>query len=72
MLKTLEDNLLSRLSAASGNFLDDNELVENLEVTKHTADEIEEKVAYSSHTALLIFFLLHLFISSFKSDFIIF
>ncbi|NXG00742.1 DYH9 protein, partial [Sakesphorus luctuosus] len=43
-LKTLEDNLLSRLSAASGNFLGDTALVENLETTKQTAAEIEEKV----------------------------
>ncbi|XP_066560773.1 dynein axonemal heavy chain 9 [Amia ocellicauda] len=43
-LKTLEDNLLSRLSSASGNFLGDTELVENLETTKKTAAEIEEKV----------------------------
>uniref|UniRef100_A0A665X1X3 Dynein, axonemal, heavy chain 9 n=1 Tax=Echeneis naucrates TaxID=173247 RepID=A0A665X1X3_ECHNA len=43
-LKTLEDNLLSRLSSASGNFLGDTELVENLETTKCTAAEIEQKV----------------------------
>lgn len=43
-LKTLEDNLLSRLSSASGNFLADTALVENLEVTKQTAAEIEDKV----------------------------
>ncbi|XP_054619934.1 dynein axonemal heavy chain 9-like isoform X3 [Dunckerocampus dactyliophorus] len=43
-LKTLEDNLLSRLSSASGNFLGDTELVQNLETTKHTAADIEEKV----------------------------
>ncbi|TMS22374.1 hypothetical protein E3U43_012639 [Larimichthys crocea] len=43
-LKTLEDNLLSRLSTASGNFLGDTELVENLETTKRTAAEIEIKV----------------------------
>ncbi|XP_034049709.1 dynein heavy chain 9, axonemal [Thalassophryne amazonica] len=43
-LKTLEDNLLSHLSSASGNFLDDTELVENLETTKRTAAEIKEKV----------------------------
>ncbi|KAF5902959.1 dynein heavy chain 9, axonemal, partial [Clarias magur] len=43
-LKTLEDNLLSRLSSASGNFLGDTELVENLEITKRTAADIEEKV----------------------------
>uniref|UniRef100_A0A3B3RIQ7 Dynein axonemal heavy chain 17 n=1 Tax=Paramormyrops kingsleyae TaxID=1676925 RepID=A0A3B3RIQ7_9TELE len=43
-LKTLEDNLLSRLSSASGNFLGDTELVENLETTKQTAAEVEIKV----------------------------
>lgn len=45
-LKTLEDNLLSRLSSASGNFLGDIELVENLETTKRTAADIEDKVRY--------------------------
>ena len=44
ILKRLEDDLLARLSAASGNFLGDTALVENLETTKRTATEIEEKV----------------------------
>ncbi|XP_069916320.1 dynein axonemal heavy chain 17 isoform X4 [Oryctolagus cuniculus] len=44
VLKELEDSLLARLSAASGHFLGDTALVENLETTKHTASEIEEKV----------------------------
>ncbi|KAL2078484.1 hypothetical protein ACEWY4_026169 [Coilia grayii] len=44
VLKQLEDSLLARLSAASGNFLGDTALVENLEITKRTATEIEEKV----------------------------
>ncbi|XP_028842651.1 dynein heavy chain 9, axonemal-like isoform X2 [Denticeps clupeoides] len=43
-LKSLEDSLLSRLSSASGNFLGNTELVENLEVTKQTAAETEQKV----------------------------
>ena len=43
-LKTLEDNLLSRLSSASGNFLGETALVENLEITKQTAAEGEKKV----------------------------
>ncbi|NXO76324.1 DYH9 protein, partial [Sitta europaea] len=43
-LKTLEDDLLSRLSAASGNFLGDTALVEKLESTKRTAAEIVGKV----------------------------
>ncbi|KAF3858430.1 hypothetical protein F7725_011631 [Dissostichus mawsoni] len=43
-LKLLEDELLTRLSAAESNFLGDNVLVEKLETTKHTAAEIEMKV----------------------------
>uniref|UniRef100_A0A8C9W8T1 Dynein axonemal heavy chain 17 n=1 Tax=Scleropages formosus TaxID=113540 RepID=A0A8C9W8T1_SCLFO len=53
-LKTLEDNLLSRLSSASGNFLGDTELVENLETTKQTAAEIEEKVKEAKVTEVKI------------------
>ncbi len=44
-LKELEDSLLSRLSSAGGNFLGDTALVENLEITKRTAAEIEQKVS---------------------------
>lgn len=44
MLKQLEDDLLSRLSSAGENILGDTALVENLEITKSTASEIEEKV----------------------------
>lgn len=40
----LEDDLLSRLSSASGDFLGDTALVENLETTKQTAAEVEKKV----------------------------
>lgn len=43
-LKHLEDDLLLRLSAAEGSFLDDTNLVERLETTKATAAEIERKV----------------------------
>ncbi|XP_078408210.1 dynein axonemal heavy chain 11 [Cetorhinus maximus] len=43
-LKLLEDELLTRLSAADWNFLGDTVLVEKLETTKHTAAEIEMKV----------------------------
>ncbi|XP_025783344.1 dynein heavy chain 17, axonemal [Puma concolor] len=50
VLKELEDSLLARLSAASGNFLGDTALVENLETTKHTASEIEEKVREAKMT----------------------
>ncbi|XP_061694561.1 dynein axonemal heavy chain 11 [Syngnathoides biaculeatus] len=43
-LKLLEDELLTKLSAAESNFLGDNLLVEKLESTKHTAAEIKMKV----------------------------
>lgn len=43
-LKHLEDDLLLRLSAAEGSFLDDTKLVERLERTKATAAEIAHKV----------------------------
>ena len=39
-LKRLEDDLLARLSAASGNFLSDTALVESLENTKATGIHI--------------------------------
>eukprot|EP01135_Chromosphaera_perkinsii_P008680 Nk52_evm13s1444 gene=Nk52_evmTU13s1444 len=53
-LKELEDALLSRLSAAEGNFLGDTALVENLETTKRTAAEIEVKVAEAKETEVNI------------------
>lgn len=51
MLKRLEDDLLSRLSSAGGNILGDTALVENLETTKKTAAEIEEKVTEAKVTS---------------------
>lgn len=54
-LKLLEDELLTRLSAAESNFLGDNLLVEKLETTKHTAAEIEMKVPGGSVCFLLLF-----------------
>ncbi len=48
-LTDLENNLLFRLSAAEGNFLGDTALVENLEITKRTAVEIEQKVRLFKH-----------------------
>ncbi len=41
---------MSRLSSAGGNFLGDTALVENLETTKRTAAEIEQKVAEAKVT----------------------
>lgn len=54
MLKTLEDDLLSRLSSAGGNLLGDTTLVENLETTKRTAAEIEQKVTEARVTSTKI------------------
>ncbi|GAB0197572.1 dynein axonemal heavy chain 17 [Grus japonensis] len=53
-LKELEDSLLTRLSAAAGEFLGDTALVENLETTKRTAMEIEEKVKEAKVTEVQI------------------
>ena len=53
-LKELEDSLLARLSTAEGNFLGDYALVENLETTKRTATEIEEKVKEAKVTEVKI------------------
>lgn len=46
-LRSFEDDLLSRLSAAHGNFLGDIFLVEQLENTKTTAAHIQCKVSLS-------------------------
>ncbi|XP_066247509.1 dynein beta chain, ciliary [Euwallacea similis] len=54
MLKGLEDDLLSRLSSAGGNLLGDTTLVENLETTKRTAADIEQKVAEAKITSVEI------------------
>nr|P39057.1 RecName: Full=Dynein beta chain, ciliary [Heliocidaris crassispina]BAA00827.1 dynein beta-heavy chain [Heliocidaris crassispina] len=54
ILKELEDNLLSRLSSAEGNFLGDTALVENLETTKRTAAEISVKVEEAKVTEVKI------------------
>lgn len=54
MLKSLEDDLLSRLSSAGENILGDTALVENLEITKRTATEIEEKVCNAKHSTAAI------------------
>ena len=54
MLKTLEDDLLSRLSSAGEDILEDTSLVENLETTKRTAAEIEIKVSEAKTTSIEI------------------
>ncbi|ERL83802.1 hypothetical protein D910_01050 [Dendroctonus ponderosae] len=53
-LKTCEDNLLYKLSSATGNILGDVELVLNLETTKKTANEIAIKVEEAKVTSVKI------------------
>uniref|UniRef100_A0A7S0KFC3 AAA+ ATPase domain-containing protein n=1 Tax=Micromonas pusilla TaxID=38833 RepID=A0A7S0KFC3_MICPS len=49
-IKQLEDDLLFRLSNSQGNLLDDVELIEVLNNTKITAQEVNEKLANASET----------------------
>ncbi|CAB3248907.1 unnamed protein product [Arctia plantaginis] len=53
-LKTLEDDLLKRLSSAGPDILSDSALVINLEITKKTAADIEIKVEEGRVTAIKI------------------
>lgn len=54
ILKNCEDNLLERLSSATGNILGDVALVENLEMTKRTAEDIQVKAAEAKITSVKI------------------
>eukprot|EP00163_Fabomonas_tropica_P009916 TRINITY_DN1985_c0_g1_i1.p1 TRINITY_DN1985_c0_g1~~TRINITY_DN1985_c0_g1_i1.p1 ORF type:complete len:4225 (-),score=1474.45 TRINITY_DN1985_c0_g1_i1:598-13272(-) len=49
-LKELEDSLLTALSTAQGDILDNNELIENLETTKKTSSEVEENLQQTRAT----------------------
>lgn len=53
-LKTLEDDLLKRLSSAGPDILSDSALVINLETTKKTAADIEIKVEEGKITSVKI------------------
>lgn len=53
-LKTLEDDLLKRLSSAGPDILSDSALVINLETTKKTAADIEIKVEEGKTTSIKI------------------
>ena len=50
-LKALEDDLLLRLSKAQGAFLADSQLVDSLEQTKATANDITQRAAEAAQTA---------------------
>ena len=51
LLKSLEDDLLMRLSSAGDDILSDTSLVENLEITKKTAADIESRVSDAKKTS---------------------
>lgn len=53
-LKSLEDDLLCRLSSAGPDILNDSALVTNLETTKKTAAKIAAKVKEAKVTSLKI------------------
>jgi dynein heavy chain len=50
LLQDLENSLLLKLANAQGDILEDIELIENLEQTKRTAVDIEEKVKMARQT----------------------
>nr|XP_023020662.1 dynein heavy chain 5, axonemal [Leptinotarsa decemlineata] len=49
-MKELETNLLSRLNSTQGSLVDDEELINVLQVTKSTAEEVTQKLSVSVHT----------------------
>lgn len=53
-LKTLEKDLLHKLTTAEGDILENIELIENLEYSKKLSTEINEKVAVAKETEVMI------------------
>lgn len=49
-MKELETNLLSRLNSTEGSLVDDEELINVLQVTKITAEEVTQKLSVSVQT----------------------
>lgn len=49
-MKDLEANLLIRLNSTEGSLVDDEELINVLQVTKVTAEEVNQKLTVSVHT----------------------
>lgn len=49
-MKQLESNLLGRLNSTQGSLVDDEELINVLQVTKTTADEVTQKLSVSVQT----------------------
>jgi dynein heavy chain, axonemal len=49
-MKQLESNLLERLTSTQGSLVDDEELIQVLQVTKTTAEEVNQKLKVSVST----------------------